>query len=76
MTPRDQETGEPVELLREIQDDVSPEFLRRVRDSIERRRSTAQVVSFSWNLPAAAFWELLRFFGDLAHIHGRKGEKR
>lgn len=71
----EREENDRVEMLRELQDEVSPEFLERVRNSIERRRSVAQVAAFSWHLPAAALWELVRMATGAARIHGKKGEQ-
>jgi hypothetical protein len=54
----DQDAGEPVEMLRNFQEDVSPEFLGRVHRSIHRRTVAAQVADFSWRTPGMILLEL------------------
>jgi hypothetical protein len=57
--PPETEMGIPVDELRLLEMDVPPRFLLGVHNRIERRRTTGQVVSFSWNLPAVILTEML-----------------
>lgn len=62
MTPNDpQELDTPLPELRNFDADVSPQFLHRVHNKIERRRTTGQLVTFFWQLPQTLFTELASF---------------
>jgi len=55
----------PVTGLRELELDASPEFLRLVRNKIDRRRTSGQMVSFGWDVPRTLMRE---FFGLLSQL--------
>lgn len=60
--PRDQDLGEPIAALLDLEQDTSPTFLDRVRSKIYRRTTTSQFASFSWHLPKMIlieFWNML-----------------
>jgi hypothetical protein len=56
---------QPIERLAELDQDVSPDFLRAVRKKIYRRTATGQVVGFSWNLPRVILLEMISLIGGL-----------
>jgi hypothetical protein len=71
------DAGEPVTALALIDPEASPGFWARVRKKIDRRVATAQVLSFSWNLPKVIFLEFLEIaFNIFSPAKGRKGESR
>ena len=58
----DQDMGEPIEALRDLEQDTSPSFLSSVRRKIYRRTTASQFASFSWHLPKmilVEFWNML-----------------
>jgi hypothetical protein len=74
-SPNDE--GEPVAALALIVLEASPGFWTRVRRKIDRRVTTAQVLSFSWNLPKVVFLEFLQMaFNVFSPAKGREGESR
>ena len=73
MTENEDES--PIDTLREMQDEESSEFLRRVRGRIDRRRTSGQFVSFSFQLPKLIFIEMLGLFGHSAGVLGSSGRK-
>ena len=50
--------GLPVVTLAGFEQPTSATFLTRVRQKIQRRTTTAQVVAFSWKVPSVVFLEL------------------
>jgi len=69
--------GEPIAALASIDLEASERFWTRVRRKVDRRVATAQVVSFSWNLPKLIFLEFLEIaFNIFSPAKGRKGESR
>lgn len=54
----DSQEEEPIEHLKELEQDTSPFFLTNVRRRIHRRTTASQLLSFSWQLPRIAFVEL------------------
>ena len=56
-TPDEEE--EPISALALLDLEASEGFWTRVRRKIDRRVATAQVLSFSWNLPKLIFLEFL-----------------
>jgi hypothetical protein len=69
--------GEPITALALIDLEASPGFWTRVLRKIDRRVATAQVLSFSWNLPKVIFLEFLEIaFNIFSPAKGRKGESR
>lgn len=68
---------EPIAALALIELDASQGFWTRVRRKIDRRVATAQVLSFSWNLPKVIFIEMLEMaFTFFSPAKSRKGESR
>jgi len=63
----------PVNELREIEQEVSPEFINKVRRKIHRRTTTNQLVSLSWHLPKVV---LLEMAGVLRHFLDTVGGKK
>jgi hypothetical protein len=58
----DQDLGEPITDLLNLEQDTSPGFLNVVRRKIYRRAATSQFASFSWNVPKmifVEFWNML-----------------
>ena len=58
----DQDLGEPIADLLDLEQDTSPTFLQVVRRKIHRRSMTSQFASFSWHLPKmilVEFWNML-----------------
>jgi len=69
--------GEPITALALIGLEASRGFWTRVRKKIDRRVATAQMLSFSWNLPKVVFLEFLQIaFNIFSPAKGRKGESR
>jgi hypothetical protein len=60
----------PLNFLQDVEHEPTRQFMSRVRGSIDRRRTTAQAVNFSWNLPQSVFLELARFISQLAALLG------
>lgn len=71
----DRRTGEPIGVLKELEHDTSPFFLRNIRRKIYRRTTASHLLLFSWQIPKIAFVEL---GGMIAHIFSalniRKGD--
>jgi len=68
------ETGEPITLLEDVEQEISPVFLDRVRSRIERRTLSSQAVSLCWELPILLLLEVLNvFFEVLTPPEDRKG---
>jgi hypothetical protein len=53
----------PIASLADLEQEVSPQFLRTLRKKIYRRTATNQVVSFSWNLPKVILLEMIMLIG-------------
>jgi hypothetical protein len=71
------DTGEPIAGLALIDLETSQGFWPRVRRKIDRRVATAQVLSFSWNLPKVIFLEFLQIaFSVFSPAKDRKGGSR
>jgi hypothetical protein len=79
MKPPDDEAIDPgpsVEELAGFEQDASSGFLGLLRRKIHRRTTTAQVASFSWNMPGMIFLELCRILVQLLQVkHSSKGER-
>lgn len=68
--------GAPVEVLAGFEHVASVGFLARVRRKIQRRTTTAQIASFSWNVPSLVFLELWRVVIELLQLRDpRKGQQ-
>jgi hypothetical protein len=69
--------GEPVAALALIDEEASGRFWTRLRNKIDRRVATAQVVSFSWNLPKLVLLEFLEIaFNIFSPAKDRKGDSQ
>lgn len=58
----DQELGEPIAALLNLEQETSSTFLNLVRRKIYRRTTASQVAAFSWNVPRmilGEFWNML-----------------
>jgi len=74
--PTDDE-GEPIAALADFDVEPAGRFWTRLRNRIERRVATAQVATFSWNLPKLVFLEFLGIaFNVFSPTKGRKEEPR
>jgi hypothetical protein len=75
--PQPEEHEEPITALALMDLEPSDRFWTRVRRKIDRRVTTAQVLSFSWNLPKVIFIEFLHVaFDTFSPAKSRKGEPR
>lgn len=68
-----EETGQPLGVLTELDQETSADFVVRVRRKIERRNATANLVSFSWHLPKLILTEMA---GMVAHLGTTAGTRR
>lgn len=74
--PEEVDPGTPVAALAGFEEVASTGFLTRVRRKIHRRTTTAQVASFSWNVPSMVFLELWRILIQLLQVkHTTKGQQ-
>ncbi|QOY90753.1 hypothetical protein [Paludibaculum fermentans] len=73
-TPIDQETGEPIQALRDQEMETSPAFTAKVRRSIHRRTTAAQVAGYSWHLPKVTLLEMARLLGYVVKTAGKDKE--
>jgi hypothetical protein len=69
----EQETGEPVRVLRDQERDTAPDFLARVRNRIHRRSATAQLATYSWQVPKIVLIEMASM---LSHVFTSFGRNR
>ncbi|MGJ5816114.1 hypothetical protein [Paludibaculum fermentans] len=63
--PVDQETGQAILALRDQELETSPAFVAKVRRSIHRRTTAAQVAGYSWHLPKVTLLEMARLLGHV-----------
>ena len=64
--------GTPADELRDLEHGPSPAFLLGVRGKIDRRRTTGQLVSFSWNLPKVILLEMVGWLSQIQELFGGK----
>ncbi|HEY3841135.1 MAG TPA: hypothetical protein VGL72_31405 [Bryobacteraceae bacterium] len=73
----DDDAGEPIQELKDLERDTSPGFLARVWRKIQRRTAVSHVATFSWRMPGVVLFELV---GMLVHVLNalstRKGSER
>lgn len=69
------EPDSAVEMLSNEEDEVSDEFIERVRAKIHRRAVTAQFSSFSWRMTGVIFLELVRFLGFVPRTLSGGGDR-
>jgi hypothetical protein len=75
MTEDNDEMGEPIVALIELQQDTSPSFVSVIRKKIQRRTTASQLLSFSWQLPKIVFFELGTMLVQILNAFRiRKGE--
>jgi hypothetical protein len=71
----DDDAGQPIGGLGQLQHDTSPSFIAVVRGRIHRRLMVSELVGFSWDLPKVVFGEFVRMLiGILKPLSARKGE--
>jgi hypothetical protein len=70
MNHDDDASGEsqPIDLLVNLEQEVSPQFLAGVRKKIYRRMAANQMIGFSWNLPKVVLMEMMSL---IAHLFSR-----
>ena len=61
----EEEVGRPIAEIAELQQEVQPGFLVRLRRRIERRSLTSQFLGFSWHFPKLILIELLEIVFSL-----------
>ena len=61
----DLDTGQPIEMLADLEEPARPGFMERVRNRIERRSLTGQFASFTWYLPKVILLEFLEMLFEL-----------
>jgi len=64
-TPPNPDDESPVAALNDFEEDVSPEFVPRLRRRLHRRVFSGQVASFSYNVPAMILREFLQLIFGL-----------
>lgn len=70
----DVDPGEPIALLAGYEQPTSSGLLSRIRRSIHRRTTTAQVATFSWKMPSLVFLELWQILFQILQVdHTSKG---
>jgi hypothetical protein len=61
----DPDTGQPIEVLADLESPTRPGFMDRVRNRIERRSVTSQFLTFSWHLPKVVILEFLEMLFEM-----------
>ena len=74
MSPGEVDPGQPIEVLKELQQETSARFLGRVRGRIHRRAATTQVAAYSWHLPKTTLLEMARLLTHLLQSFGTPKE--
>jgi hypothetical protein len=62
--------GTPADELRSLEQGASPRFLLGVQNKIDRRRTTGQLVSFSWSLPKVILMEMVGWLSQIQELLG------
>ncbi len=75
MPDDDQQLGEPIRALSELEQDTSPSFFNIVRKKIHRRIAVSQFLSFSWQAPKVVFVELGNMFVQILNALSTRKEK-
>lgn len=68
--------SEPIEELKELELDVRPEFLSKVRRKIDRRRTSGQLVSFGWEVPRTLLREFAGALSQLPSLLKSEGKDK
>lgn len=66
----------PAGELLDYEFEPSPQFLTGVRNKIDRRRTTGQLVSFSWDMPRAILLEMVNWMGQVSVLFGSNTAKK
>jgi hypothetical protein len=69
---QDIDTGEPISVLSQLEEEPSGGFVHRLRARLGRRITSSQVASFAWNVPILV---LLEFLNMLFRLFQPKQEK-
>ncbi len=73
----DIETGEPIEMLRELGEDPAPGFMSRIRRALQRRLLASQLADLSWSTPFLVLLEYLKvIFGFFERPRREEGDSR
>lgn len=73
----DIETGEPIEMLRELGEDPAPGFIARIRGALQRRLLASQLADLSWSTPFLVLLEYLKIiFGFFERPRREEGDSR
>ena len=64
-----------IDELRDLEDDVPANFFPRIRGKIERRRTSAELLTFSWYVPRSVFWEITVLISQLTTMFGSPKRK-
>ncbi len=71
----DIETGEPIEVLRELGEEPAPGFIGRIRAALQRRLLASQLMDLSWFTPVLVLMEYLKFvFGFFERPRREEGD--
>ena len=73
MIPQD---DQPLRLLHDQELPTSPFFFERLRNKIEGRTATSQVVSYSWNIPKVILLEMIGLVTHIFSVLGTPKERR
>ena len=68
--------GEPIGVLATLEHEPSPNFLGRIRRTIQRRTSISQIASFSWNIPLLVFMEFWLMLTEQFNPNGPRKERQ
>lgn len=67
---------DPIRILKDQEQDTSPDFLTRVRNRIYRRSATAQLVSYSWHVPKIVLIEMASMLNHILTAIGGTGDRK
>lgn len=74
-TADDIETGEPIEMLRELGEEPAPGFIARIRGALQRRLLASQLMDLSWFTPVLVVLEYLKvIFGFFERPRRKEGD--
>ncbi len=70
------ETDLPIRALAELEQNISPAFLNKVRAKIYRRTTVSQFAAFSWTMPAKIFVEFVSIVAHLFSVVAGRDTRR
>ena len=70
----EEQSAQRILVLREQEQETSPDFLNRVRGRIQRRTAVSHVASYSWHLPKTILLELASLLGYVFKTLGARKE--